>query len=352
MKLMRMPMHKKRLQKFFSNSKADALLLHNGDSAGYFDINYRYFMGLEFDNSILLARRTGSVMLFCSPLNHEYARKKAGVPVEKIERKLLPQQLRKFMAGCKTIGINKRSLRLSTFEVLKKAGKGKKFMDVSETLGENRAVKDAGELALMRKCVARTNEILECVASDMEPGVREEDILKCLRVQALEAGADISFPPLVLSGPKASIPHGVPGGRKIAANEAVLLDFGLKMNGYCSDITRCYFTGACKQERAIYEKLQNIQESLADYGHAGTRISEFVKKSDALFKQAGLSKLPHAIGHGLGLHVHESPLLHLDSKKKLESGMTLAIEPSYYGKKFGLRYENDFVVGAKNLQLL
>ncbi len=347
-----MPIHKKRLQKFFANSKADALLLHNGDSEGYFDINYRYFIGLELDNSILLARRSGTVMLLCSPLNYDYAREKAGVPVEKIERKLLPHQLSKFMKGCKNIGINKRSLRLSTFEILKKAGQGKHFMDVSEALGANRAVKDAEELALMRKCIARTNEILECVASDLEPGVREEDILKCLRVQALEAGTDISFPPLVLSGPKASIPHGVPGGRKIGANEPVLMDFGLRMDGYCSDLTRCYFTGACKHERSIYEKLQNIQESLADYAHAGTRISEFVKKSDALFRQAGLPKLPHAIGHGLGLYVHESPSLHADSKKKLEAGMTLAIEPSYYGKKFGLRYENDFVVGAKKLQLL
>lgn len=343
-------MYKKRLQNFFTNSKADALILHNGDSEGYFDINYRYFMGLEFDNSILLARRTGSAMLLCTSLNYDYAREKARVPVEKIERKLLPQQLKKFMASCKSIGINKRSLRLSTFEVLRKAGKGKKFMDVSEELGMNRAMKDGEELAIMKKCITKTRGILESV--EVRAGMKEEDILKNLRVQALEAGADISFPPIVLSGPKASIPHGVTGGRRIGANEAVLIDFGLKMNGYCSDLTRCYFTGACKQERSIYEKLQNVQESLADYGHAGTRISEFVKKSDALIRQAGLPKLPHSIGHGLGLYVHEAPSLCADSKKKFEAGMTLAIEPSYYGKKFGLRYENDFVVGGKKLRML
>jgi len=343
-------MYKKRLQKFFANSKADSLILHNGDSEGYFDINYRYFTGLELDNSILLARRTGSAMLLCTSLNYDYAREKAGVPVGKIERSLLPQELKKFLTGCHRIGINKRSLRLSTFEVLRKAGKGKKFMDVSEELGKNRAVKDNEELAIMKKCITKTRYILESV--EVRAGMKEEDILKNLRVQALESGTDISFPPHVLSGPKARIPHGVTGGRRVGANEAVLMDFGLRMNGYCSDLTRCYFTGACKHEREIYEKLQNVQEALADYGRAGMRISDFVKKSDALIKQAGLPKLPHSIGHGLGLYVHEAPSLHVDSKKKLQAGMTLAIEPSYYGKKFGLRYENDFVVGAKRLQML
>ncbi|VVC02878.1 Xaa-Pro dipeptidase [Candidatus Burarchaeum australiense] len=351
---MRMPLHKKRLQNFFAASRADSLLLHNGDAEGYFDVNYFYFTGLALDNSLLLAKRNGASTLLCTPLNYEAAQAKAGagVSVVKIDRKALSLELKKLLAGCKRIGINKRSLRLSTFDVLKKAGNGKKFMDVSEELGENRAVKDAEELAILKRCVAKTRALLDSVGAEIRPGMREEEILKRLRAGALELGAELSFPPIILSGPKARVPHGITGGRRVGANEAVLMDFGLKMNGYCSDLTRCYFTGPCKEERAVYGKLQHVQHELADYGRAGTRISEFVKKSDALMKLAGLPKLPHAMGHGIGLYVHEQPSLHADSKKKLKAGMTLALEPSYYGKKFGLRYENDFVVGKRKLEIL
>ena len=340
-------MNRQRVRRFFKASKADAALLHNGDSTGALDPNYFYFTGMQLDNSILVARKRGPPALLCTALNYDYA-KKAGVRVLRLERQTLPKVLKGLLKGCRKVGINSRSLRVSVHAKFRQAGK--RFLDVSDELGENRAVKDGAELAIMKKCANETREILD--ALEIRPGRSELDILQELRVRALELGAEPSFPPIVASGPNTRIPHSIPTGRKIRGNEVVLVDFGLRMDGYCSDLTRCYFTGACREERRIYEKLENVHDSLADYCRAGLPVAEFVMESVELMKRQGLPAMPHAIGHGVGLEVHEQPYLYLKSKQKLQEGMVLAIEPSFYGRKFGLSYENDFVVGKGGAQVL
>ena len=341
-------MHQQRLRRFFESSKADALVLHNGDSHGSLDPNYFYYTGLELDNSVLVARRNGKHAILCTPLNRELAKRKGGFRIVEFTRGEPESQIKSLLRGCEAVGVHKRSMRVSTYERLRKSGLS--FIDVSDELADARAVKDAHELALIRKSVRAAKKILD--STEVRVGMSELDILKQLKSMALEAGAELSFPPIVLSGPNARVPHGVPGKRRIGRNEVVLVDFGLKLEGYCSDLTRCYFTGACKKEREIYDKLKAIQRELRDYGKAGIKISDFVKKLDYLLKKSKLPQMPHSLGHGIGLEVHEAPLLFKGSKQKLERGMVLAIEPSYYSKKFGLRYENEFMIGANGLRAL
>jgi len=342
-------MNSKRLRQFFDTAKVDAVLLHNSDWMGALDPNYFYFTGLSLDNSILVARRHGPASLLCTDLNYGLAKQEAkGMKVLKLERQTLPQALKRLLKGCKKVGINSRSLRVSTYAKFKQAGR--RFIDVSDELGENRAVKEEAEISTMKKCVNETKEILD--ALEIRPGKSELDIVKQARVRSIEAGLDISFPPIVASGPNTRVPHSIPTSRKIGMNDVVLVDFGLMMGGYCSDLTRCYFTGPCKEEKGVHAKLVEIQEELAAYAHAGLPVAELVMESVDLIRRAGLPPLPHSIGHGIGLEVHEQPYLFAKSKKKLEQNMVIAIEPSCYLKKFGLRYENNFVVEKQKARML
>jgi len=342
-------MHTKRLKNFFRASDVDALVIRNGDSESSFDPNYFYYTGLELDNSVLVAKRGARPVLLCSPLNYEHAKAHTtGAEVRKIERAAPGSVLKKLLAGCGSVGVNKGALRVSTYEGMRKSGLT--FVDVSGALEAARTLKEGSEISLMKKCARKTRELLDSV--EVRVGMREEKILKNLRIAALESGADISFPPIVLSGPKTRVPHGVSGRRKVGLNEVVLIDFGLRLNGYCSDLTRCYFTGACKKEKLIYEKLKKVHKGLASYAKHGLEIAKFVKRSESLMRKYGLPNMPHSVGHGIGLEVHEQPLLMQKSKDRLASGMVVAIEPAYYGKKFGLRYEDDLMIRKGKALLL
>jgi len=211
-------------------------------------------------------------------------------------------------------------------------------------------VKEEEELVHISRAAGLARKIMGEI--EIKAGKSEQQIAGELRIAALEKGAEASFPPIVLAGANARVPHGIPGRKKIGMNEAVLVDFGVRHGVYCSDISRCFFTGACKEERGIYEKLRQIHDELLDACRAGLQISQFVKKSTLLFKKSHLPPPPHLTGHGIGLEVHEHPRLHSRSRQRFKDGMVLAIEPSFYGKKFGLRYENDWAIRGGRARVL
>ena len=118
----------------------------------------------------------------------------------------------------------------------------------------------------------------------------------------------------------------------------VLVDFGVRHGGYCSDFTRCYFRKKAAQERAAYEKCRRIFEEIVA-GLPSCRTGRDVALlSEKVMKKKGLPPLIHSIGHGIGLEVHEYPHLGAKSDEKLE-GAVLALEPAAYFARFGVRYE-------------
>lgn len=343
---------KQRLRKFFKLCKADALVLANGDSEASFDPNFLYYTGLEIDNSLLIARRDGRDTLLCSSLNHDVAKEAApaNFSVVKIERGKLERLLSYALHGVKSVAVNKRSMKIATYERISALKPARKFTDASEPLLEVRAVKDEFEMARIAKAVKLAKTVLDSV--ELSVGKSEEQIARELRIAAIGHGADVSFPSIILSGINSRIPHGSPSARKVGMNEVVLVDFGVRLGGYCSDLTRCHFTGACKEERSMYEKLKLIHDTLMDEARTGMKVADFAKHSNALFKKHKLPPLMHLIGHGIGIEVHEAPSLYEKSKMKFEAGMAIAVEPAFYGKKFGLRYENDFAFTAGSVRSL
>ena len=153
---------------------------------------------------------------------------------------------------------------------------------------------------------------------------------------ALDEGAEISFEPIVATGANSARPHHIPEKRKLG--NFVLVDFGVRLDGYCSDFTRCYFRGECRKEREAYEKCRQVLEGMRK-GLSGCRTgADVTRLAEKLMKENGLPKLAHAIGHGIGLEVHEYPRLNANSKDAVE-GAALAIEPAAYFAAFGVRYE-------------
>jgi len=181
-------------------------------------------------------------------------------------------------------------------------------------------------------------------------GKTERGIANQIHSKMLELGADRvpeSFPTIVAVGSHSATPHHETGDRRIQQNCVVLVDFGCKVNGYCSDMTRTIFIG---RETPRYIKVKKAVDAAYDAAlelvRPGAKVSDVDRAARDAITKAGYGKqFIHTTGHGLGLNIHESPNIYLKSKGKLKEGMAITIEPGVYIEgKFGYRYENTLLV--------
>jgi Xaa-Pro aminopeptidase len=163
-------------------------------------------------------------------------------------------------------------------------------------------------------------------------------LARYIRVWALEYGADdISFEPIVAAGANAAIPHHAPTDRVLKAGESIVIDFGFKIQGYCSDFTRTVFLKRAPKKLAdIYNETEKAYRAAFN----GIRAGMTGEAADALardsLKRAKLGKyFIHSLGHSTGLEVHEQPNLAPQEQEVLENGMVFSIEPGVYVPKVG-----------------
>ncbi|MFH1448142.1 MAG: Xaa-Pro peptidase family protein [Candidatus Micrarchaeota archaeon] len=340
-------MMQSRVSSFFRRNRVDSFIIQSSETTG---ANFAYLSGLELDNSVLLARRDGETLLLVNRINGEEAKAKSDVDVSVWKNKRdFWNTVLAFTKGCRSIGFDGSFLTAASYIQLKKRMKGKSLTDISKELSTQRGVKNSREISIMRKSARIARSIINELA--IEVGKSELDIAKELRLLSVEKGVEPSFEPIVLSGKNTAMPHGKPSKKKLSPGDVTLVDFGVRYNGYCSDISRCFFLGKCPDELKAYQSLKQVLKRALGEMREGARCSDIPKYFDGYLKEAGLEAMIHAPGHGIGLQVHESPHLGKASKDIISNGMTLALEPAYYGK-YGVRYEDDIVVVGGRLRIL
>ncbi len=336
-----------RLSSFFRKGKADALLLASGESP---NPNFLYFSGMQLDNSVFIAGRNGERTLLVNEINETEAKnvKESDVVVFK-DRRDFWKKATDALLGCRLISLDMNEMNARAFSEIQKRIMTKKFVDGSKTMLELRAVKEESELELIRKSARIARSILSQL--HVKVGITELELAKELRIKAIENGCALSFEPIVLAGSNTAMPHGKPSGKKVSQGEVVLVDFGVKYNSYCSDITRCFFIGKCEEERQRYAELKSVLEDLLKGLRVGVLGGKVGAVCNELMVESGFGKMIHSPGHGIGLDVHENPSLSKKSRERLANGMAIAIEPAFYGK-YGLRYEDDVVVDAGRARII
>jgi len=329
-----------RLKRFFNSTEADAILLFNGDAAREPDPNLYYFAGFAIDSAFFIASRESEPVLVVSPMGFEMAREKFAGRVEKAKGKELWRKLAGELKKTRLVGLDKRFLDAATYCGLSRLRK--RFQDVSRELQMLRAVKEEGELRAMRKACAVAKAALESVR--LKAGKTEERIAAEIEMALLENGAGKAFSPIVASGLNSRFPHATATGRKWRDNEILLVDFGARWNGYNSDFTRCFFSGSCREERRAYEKLEEAFRALVKKAKPGIPAARLAAAAVEFMDETGFPEMTHSVGHGVGLEVHEEPSLKKSSKSVLRKGNVVAIEPAFYGKKWGARFEETIFI--------
>ena len=211
-----------------------------------------------------------------------------------------------------------------------------------------RHTKEAWELEHMRKAQAITDKTFAEMLKIIEVGMSEKELAAELIYTLYKNGADaLSFPPIVVSGPNTSLPHGVPGERKLQYGDFVTMDFGCMVNGYCSDMTRTVALGFVSEEMSkVYETVLRAQET----GIAATKAGVTGQAVDGAARQviadAGYGAyFGHGYGHSLGLEIHEAPNCNPANDQPLPVGAVCSAEPGIYlPGKFGVRIEDVVIV--------
>ena len=230
------------------------------------------------------------------------------------------------------------------------------FQPVGPLVSTLRWTKDADEIAKMRKSAALGCRLFEEILGVMEPGMREDAVAAELEYRARLAGAEaMSFPTIVASGERSALPHGHATSAKLPKRGFVTLDFGVVLDGYCSDMTRTVHMGrATAGERAVYDAVLAAQEAGVAAVRAGASGGEVDEAARAVLRAQELDKwFTHSTGHGVGLEIHEGPRLAAKQNQKLEAGMIVTIEPGVYMPgKFGVRIEDMVLVTARGAEIL
>jgi len=311
--------------------------------------NVRYLVGFESSNCALFVE-DDRIRLFTDFRYIQAAREVEGVEPVMTKRDLITE-LADQLSGRIAF---ERVLPYGLYEVLRDGG-----LDLAPTSGtveKLRAVKDDGELELLRRACAITDRVFERLTEVPFVGRAERDVSWDLaQIFHEEGGEDLAFESIVGAGPTGSRPHARAGDRKIGTGELVVIDAGCTIGGYASDYTRTFATGPLDDEaKEAYEVVLLAQQAALDgirAGISGVDADELARR--VIDKSPFTGKLGHGLGHGLGLDVHEAPRLSTQSNDVLEPGNVVTVEPGIYiDGRFGIRIEDDVVVtqdGIENL---
>ncbi|MBE0646086.1 MAG: aminopeptidase P family protein [Bacteroidetes bacterium] len=310
----------------------------------------RYLTGFTGSNGWLLLR-PGSALFMTDPRYREQASQEVrGMRTQVIFGRTFSTALQEMRLHEKigTLGFEADHLSATIAANLKKLLRPLRVLPLSGLVEELRSVKLEDELHAIRKAIAISEAVYEDVVPLLRPGVTEIDIAAELTYRQRRLGADgDAFPPIVLFGKRSSLVHGQPTRAKLTRRSPVLIDFGCRVNGYGSDLTRTlHFGPAPRAFRSAYETVLAAQQAGCDAVQAGVPAAEIDALVRSHIAEAGLGDyFEHGLGHGIGLEMHETPLLSWRNTAPLEAGEVITIEPGVYlPGAFGIRIEDDLLV--------
>jgi Xaa-Pro dipeptidase len=330
------------LKKIFANKKLDGYIVADGT-------NLLYLAGFDGGVRLLVAEDIESIF-YVQGVNYEAAKEEAkDCKIELVKRgEDIDLKIAKEIERLKLKNVGFDALDVSIYLKLKKAWNSTELQPHNDLIWELRKVKDETELKYIRKAAEMTSEGAKVASETIKTGVREFEVAAEVEYAMRKLGSDgVAFDSIVASGVRSAFPHGGCTDKKIQKGDLVVVDIGAKYKYYRADLTRTFVAGkpSAKQTK-IYEVVRNAQKKAFESLKAGARGNEIDAVARRTIEKEGYGEyFVHSLGHGVGLEVHESPVLSPESKDVLKLGNVVTVEPGIYIIGFGgFRVEDTVLV--------
>lgn len=340
------------VRKRLADLNADAMLVSDVR-------NVRYLTGFTGDSSFLLIDGNDALMLsdgrYDVQLEQECSWLKRVIrpPAQKIiplAAEVLGKQ------SHRRVAIEAGNMTVESVNVLKSLRPDIVLVETTDQVETLRQVKDDYELGLIRRAAAVAQQAMTQTLSTLNESTTERQFALDLEIAMRTDGADgVSFDVIAGFGETGALCHYRPGNRPLAANETLLFDWGAKVDGYASDITRTFHRGKPSDRfRAAYDAVLESQLAAIDAIRPGAQCSQIDAIARGVLEKHGLADaFLHSLGHGIGLNIHEGPRLAENSTETLQPGMIVTVEPGvYFGGDFGIRIEDDVLVTQDGAEVI
>ncbi|HEB51234.1 MAG TPA: aminopeptidase P family protein [Desulfobulbus sp.] len=349
-----------RLQAGIRRRGLDGFLVTRPDNRRYLSGYTALDHGIEETSGVLLVpARSTPLLLTDSRFILQAREEAAGLRVEQYRQGVIPLMERLLPElGISRLGFESDYILHATVLRMEKMARrtGCTLVPVTGLVERMRVIKSAEEIALIRKSVRLNEQVFRLVHSTIEPGMTEREVALAIELTMRELGAERpGFDTIVAFGDNGARPHAVPTDRVLNTGDIVLIDMGLVLDGYCSDMTRTFVAG--RPGRTFLERLRVVrraQRAATAAVRAGAICRDVDRVARRIIAEAGYGDLfGHALGHGVGLAVHEEPRLSPRSRRKLRPGMVVTVEPGIYLPGWGgIRLENMIVVREDGCEVL
>lgn len=338
-----------KLQAAMAAAEIDAVFIYSA-------INRHYFTGLTTSNGLLLIERQGAPVFYTDFRYLEVAhRVLSGIEIRKF--KAAKEQLADYSAmakGWKTIGYE-GNLAVAQFLPLQEAMNHAKWVSVTAMVATLRGVKSATELDALRRSAAANDALLADLLKIFKPGMSELEMLRQFRMREAELGLSESFDPILCAGVNAVECHHQPDNTVLQPESELLIDMGVLVDHYCSDMTRTvYFGTPTPRFKEIHDIVLEANQAVIAAVKPGLRCSEIDKVARDIIGKYGYGDyFDHGLGHSVGLEIHEMPAFSRTCETVLEPGMVITDEPGIYlPGEVGVRIEDLLVVTENGCEVL
>lgn len=295
-------------------------------------INIRYLTGIQAEGTLIISNTDNLFITdarYIEELNSSITLED-NITILSIHT-LEKEDYFRIFENCNKVGFEENYITYAEYTNIIRKYRIKEAVETDEIIERMRNIKTQNEIACIEKACNITDSCFLHIIDFIKPGMSEKDIAVEMHKFIIESGADgLAFDTIVASGENSSKPHVMPTNRIIQNGDVIILDFGAKYKGYCSDMTRTVFVGEVTEEiREIYEFLLKVQiRAFNKYkNNADTNeIASSVQKE----LYAHNFDLIHALGHGVGLEIHEKPILSTKSNYTLRQDMVVTNEPGIY----------------------
>ncbi len=355
---------RRRLAESVANEGLDALLVSQ-------PVNVSYLTGFSGESSHLIVTPRRSVLVSDGRFTQQLAEECPGLetvirpPVTPLTE-ATAQTLDRL--GVKHVGIESSHLTVADLEALRGAAANLDWKPGRDRVEQLRACKDAIEVGQIREAIDFAQRAFAMFRALLRPDDCEKDLSDAIESYLRRAGGrGSSFPAIVAVGSRAALPHAPPTSRRVAENPLLLLDWGASGRFYKSDLTRVLWTrttstrwdqpganGVEPKFQEVYEVVLRAQAAAIATLRPGVRAGQVDAAARSVIAAAGYGDhFTHSTGHGLGLQVHEAPLLRPGSEVELQAGMVVTVEPGIYLPEWGgVRIEDDVLVTLDGCEVL